>query len=182
MRRTREERYEMVYIARDGAKKRCYPRSRAKLNENLQKCKANNIKVLYYIKLYPFNTMRNQHNFELISNITYNAMYDMMHGETKWDYDEYERLRETHDKAVKFECMDLPIAWVPWETYCEMKEMAAGAECHRDAACARAREKHGNYYSGYDDDMPGDDDYDRDDYSPSCPWKAPGMRVSDFVR
>ena len=27
----------------------------------------------------------------------------------------------------------------------------------------------------------GDDEYEDDDYSPSAPWRAPGMRVSDFI-
>ena len=165
----REERYELVYIGKDGVEKRCYPRSTAKKEENLRVCKEKGIKVISCKKLYPFNTMKNQHNFALIADICYNTMWDMEHEEKPWNRDEYERLQETRDKAEKYFTYDLPVAWVPWEEYKEMKELAVAAECHRDAACARAR----NYeYDDRDSDWrPGD-----------APWNAPGMSVSDFIR
>lgn len=135
----REERFELVYINAKGEKKTCYPRSKEKRDENLRICKENNIEVVSCKKLYPFNTNRNQHNFMLIYNICRNTMSDMQLGDIPWDDDEYERLYARSEKAGEFFCKELPIAWVPWEEYCEMREMAAAAECHRDAACARAR-------------------------------------------
>ena len=163
----RETRFEIIY-AKDGVEKHCYPRSIEKKEENLRVIHERVYKLLACKKLYPFSTMRNQHNFELIANITYNTMWDMRNGEAEWNAAEYDRLQEIHDKAVEFECMDLPVAWVPWETYCEMKEMAAGAICHRDAACALAREEADRRDSEW---RPGD-----------APWKAPGMSARDFIR
>ena len=163
----REARYELRYISKKtGEEKCCYPRSKAKRDEQLALCRENGVTVVSCKKLYPFSTMRNQHNFELIYNICYNTMADMDMGDIPYDAEEYERLQKTREKAGQFEVMDLPVAWVPWETYCEMKEMAAAAECHRDIANARAR-----FYDKEDDWRPGD-----------APWKAPGMRVSDFIR
>lgn len=160
----REERFELVYIGKDGTERRCYPRSVAKKEENLRVCKEQGIKVISCKKLYPFNMMKNQHNFALIANIAYNTMWDMEHEERPWNTDEYNRLAETREKAERFFTMPLPIAWVPWEDYKEMKELAIAAECHRDAACARAHSATEN------------------DYSAAAPWKAPGMSARDFVR
>ena len=176
----RQERFEMVYVDEYGKTRYCYPKSREQKDRNLQVIKERNLKLLRVTKLYPFSTMRNQHNFDLISNICANTMYDMQNGDIAFDEDEYERLAETRDKAQKFFCMDLPVAWVPWETYREMKEMAASACCHRDEMNARA--KHANYHSGYDDDFDEYDDRDSDWRPGDAPWKAPGMSARDFVR
>lgn len=163
----REERYALTYIsAKTGTEKVCYPRSKAKRDEQLAICKANGIKVVSCKKLYPFSTNRNQHNFALIANICFNTMYDMQHGEIKWDDAEYDRLAKTREKAEEYFCYELPVAWVPWETYCDMKEIAAAAICHRDAACALAREED-----------PRDSDWRPGD----APWDAPGMSARDFI-
>lgn len=138
MNKPRVERFEMVYINSAGVEKRCYPKSKQKRDDNLKFAKEHNIKVVSCRKLYPFATINNQHNFELIANITFNAMKDMESGKTEWNDDEYERLEKTHEKANEFFCMDLPVVYVPWGTYCEMREMAAAAELHRDSAVARA--------------------------------------------
>lgn len=161
----REERFEMVYINGNGEEKRCYPRSVEKKEANIKFAKEHGLKVISCKKLYPFSMERNQHNFELIANICYNTMWDMEHEEKPWNSDEYERLQETREKAEKYFTYDLPIAWVPWEEYKEMKELAVAAECHRDEANARARAYRDS------DWRPGD-----------APWEAPGMSVSDFIR
>lgn len=162
-----EERFDLAYIGKDGTEKHCYPRSREKRDENLRFCEEHGVKVLSCKKLYPFSTMRNQHNFMLIYNICFNTMTDMQDGEIEFDEAEYERLEATRDKAGEFFCMELPIAWVPWETLCEMREMAAAAEWHRDAANARAREERDARDSDW---RPGD-----------APWNAPGMSARDFI-
>ena len=38
-----------------------------------------------------------------------------------------------------------------------------------------------NDWDDYEDDWDKYDDYDRGSYSPSAPWNAPGMRISDFI-
>ena len=163
----REERYALTYINGKGETKVCYPRSTETKDVNLRICKEHGYKVVSCKKLYPFNTYRNQHNFELIANICYNTMWDMNNGEIPYNEAEYDRLYETRTKAEKYFCYDLPVAWVPWEEYKEMKELAAAAVCHRDAACARAREH----------------DYRDSDWRPGdAPWDAPGMSARDFVR
>ena len=169
----REDRYELRYISlKDGTEKRCYPRSKAKRDEQLAICKERGITVVSCKKLYPFSTMKNQHNFELIYNICFNQMGDMEMGDIEWNSEEYDRLAARRDKAGEFRCMELPVVWVPWETFQEMREMAAAAECHRDAACALAEaEREARREADRSSDWrPGD-----------APWNAPGMSVSDFI-
>lgn len=161
----REERFEFTYINANGEAKTKTVRSKEQLDKCLKTCEDMHFTVVRKCKLYPFSTMRNQHNFELIANTCANAMYDMQHGITEWDDAEYDRLAERRDKAQEFFCYDLPVAWVPWDTYCEMKELAVAAECHRDTMNARAR------YERDSDWRPGD-----------APWNAPGMSARDFVR
>lgn len=87
-------------------------------------------------KLYPFNCMKNQHNFQLIYNICYNRMSDMECGEVPYDNDEYLRLEETRDKAGEFMSMGCdPCTWVPYDTWKEMKELSESAIIHRQNAC-----------------------------------------------
>ena len=161
----REERFELIYIGKDGAEKRCYPRSNTKKEENIRICEENGLKVVSCRKLYPFSTMRNQHNFELIANICSNTLYDMDMGVIPMNEAEFDRLQKTRDQAEKYFTYDLPIAWVPWEEYKEMKELATAAICHRDEANARAQSYRDSNW------RPGD-----------APWKAPGMSARDFVR
>lgn len=162
----REERFEFTYINSMGKQKTEVAHSRKRLDDCLKTCEELGYKVVRTRKLYPFSTMRNQHNFALIANICYNTMWDMDNGEIPFNRDEYDKLAETREKAEKYFCYELPVAWVPWETYKEMKEISTAAICHRDRACALARERR---------------EEDRD-YSPSHPWKAPGMKISDFIR
>ena len=164
----REDRYELRYISlKTGEEKCCDPRSKAKRDEQLAICKERGIKVISCKKLYPFNTMNNQHNFQLIYNICFNEMTDMQDGTEPMNTIEYEKLSARRDKAGEYMCADLPVAWVPWETYIDMKEMALAAECHRDEACARAEEEADYRDSGW---RPGD-----------APWNAPGMSIHDFI-
>ena len=161
----REERYEFTYITVMGKQKTEVVRSKARLENCKQTCAELGYKVVRTRKLYPFSTMKNQHNFALIANICYNTMHDMQDGEIPWNDAEYDKLAATREKAEEYFCYDLPVAWVPWETYKEMKELSVAAICHRDRACALAREARD---SGW---RPGD-----------APWKAPGMSASDFIR
>ena len=113
--------------------------SKERLEHNLGRIKELGYRLDKYRKLYPFNMEKNQHHFELIHNIVMNELYDIWHGEKKVSNEEYERLEETKEKAERFFCAELPIAWVPWEDYKEMKEFSVAAEIHRDEANARAR-------------------------------------------
>ena len=166
----REDHFEIVYINDRGETCYCYPRSIEQRDRNVEYLNRRNMKIVRITKLYPFNTYKNQHNFDLINNICANTMYDMESGEIEWDDAEFERLEKTRRKAQEFFAMPLPIAWVPWPTYKAMKEMSAAAVCHRDEANARAQAR--RYADERDSDWrPGD-----------APWKAPGMSASDFVR
>lgn len=132
----KEQRWALRYISKkDGTEKVCYPRSEEKKNEQLATCKRNGITVLSCKKLYPFSTVKNQHNFELIRNICFNTMHDMEHGETQWNGDEYDRLDAMKEKADYFFGLPLPVAWLPWDEYCEAKELANTAIIHRQEAC-----------------------------------------------
>ena len=130
----KEERYCITYISKkDGSEKKCYPRSTEKKDEQLSICREREIRVLKCEKLYPFNTYKNQHNFELIHNIAMIAIYEMRDGERSWD--EYDRMEELKEKSEKFFCAELPIAWVPYSEWKEMKELSEMAIMHRQDAC-----------------------------------------------
>lgn len=135
---SKEQRWALRYISKkDGTEKVCYPRSEEKKHEQLDICKQNGITVLSCKKLYPFSTEKNQHNFDLIHSICMNAMSDMEAGETEWNEAEYNRLETMKEKAEKFFCLPLPVAWLPWEELREAKELANLAILHRQEACIR---------------------------------------------
>lgn len=160
----REERYEFTYINREGKEKTEQVRGKIRLNKCYDICRDLGYKVIGHRKLYPFSMERHQHDFDHIHNICRNRMSDMENEEIPWNLDEYNRLYETAKKAEEFFCLPLPVAWVPWEQYKEMKELVAASEVHRDIANARARARREEW-------RPGD-----------APWKAPGMSARDFIR
>jgi len=135
----KEQRWELRYAVPTAggseSEKVIYPRSEAKRAENLEACKKYGYRVISCKKLYPFNTERNQHNFELIANICSNRMYDMEAGAVKFNLDEYDRLSETREKAQNFFALPLPLAWLPWEEWKEAKELSETAILHRQNAC-----------------------------------------------
>lgn len=134
----KETRYELRYVSKSGQEKVCYPRSEEKKNSNLALCKENGIRVISCKKLYPFSMEKNQHNFELIRNICLNAMFDMDSGEVPYDKAEYDRLSALSEQAERLWCLPLPIAWIPYETLREAKELAHMAILHRQNACIEA--------------------------------------------
>ena len=136
----KEERFELTYISKKtGETKRCYPRSAAGKDEQLAKCKEYGVKVISCKKLYPFNTEKNQHNFELIHNICMNRLHDIYrNGEPEQYKGEADRLKEMKEKSENLFCLPLPVAWVTWETLKDAKELSAMAINHRMDACAEA--------------------------------------------
>ena len=132
----KEERYELRYISKkDGKEKSCYPRSTEKKDEQLQLCKERGVKVVYCKKLYPFSTEKNQHNFELVHNVCRNTMHDMDMGDIEYNEAEYDRLAELASKAEELFCLELPVAWLPYEQLKEAKEISQMAILHRQEAC-----------------------------------------------
>ena len=131
----KETRFEMRYINGKGEEKVCYPRSEEQRDANKQKCKELGYKVISCKKMYPFSTIKNQHNFELINNICFNTMHDMQSGEIPWDDAEYDRLEGMKKKAEEFFCLPLPIAWLTWDDWKEAKELSEMAILHRQDAC-----------------------------------------------
>lgn len=115
--------------------KYCRVNSKEKKDANIQKIKELGYKFISCKKLYPFSTNKNQHNFELINNICYNTMWDMDHNEIPYDNAEYNRLYDLRQKAEKYFCYELPVAWVPYEELVEMKEISNMAIMHRQDAC-----------------------------------------------
>lgn len=132
----KEDRFEIRYISKKtGKEKRCVCIGKENRDKNLGICRDNELKVLSVKKLYPFNTYKNQHNFELIRNICFNTRYDMDSGEIPMDKAEYERLGKLEEKADRFFCLELPLAWLPWEDWKEANELAQMAIMHRQNAC-----------------------------------------------
>ena len=132
----REDRWELRYVSKkDGTVKNCYPRSKEKRDEQLAICKDRGIEVIHCKKLYPFNTEKNQHNFDLIHNLCMIDLYDIWNGEKKVTDDEYARIEELRDKSEKFFSLPLPVAWLPWEDWKDAKELAETAILHRQEAC-----------------------------------------------
>lgn len=135
----KEDRWELRYISlKDGTVKNCYPRSKDKKDEQLRVCKEKGIRVIHCKKLYPFSTMKNQHNFELIRNICFCELDDMEKGEKPWDEEEYDRLTDLQDKADRFFELELPVAWLPYEDWKDANELANMAIMHRQDACIAA--------------------------------------------
>lgn len=133
---TRVNKYELKYIANEQEKTIRFDGDDKK-QRNLDVCKKNGYKVVYCKKLYPFSTMKNQHNFDLIHSICFNTMSDMEDGEIKWDDAEYERLEKMRQRAEEFFTLPLPVAWLTWEDYKDAKELAETAIIHRQEACIR---------------------------------------------
>lgn len=137
----REQVWEMRYIVtKDGeqVERVCHPRSEEQRDSNMRKAKELGYKVVSCKKLYPFSTQKNQHNFALVGNICSNRMYDIAMGEQEQYEREYEKLEGMKEKADKFFCYPLPVAWVTWEDLCEMKELSSMAILHRQESCIRA--------------------------------------------
>ena len=131
----RGQRYLQEVII-NGVTKKYYPKSEEQMLKNKAYCEEQGYPCTTK-KLYPFNMMKNQHNFDLIANICFNEMADMESGEIEWDDKRYNELEERRIKAEEFFCMPLPIAWVDGKTYGEMKEMAAAAVHHRQETCIK---------------------------------------------
>ena len=66
----KEDKWEFCYAVptADGNwnEKVIYNKTKEKVEENKQKCKELGYKVISVKKLYPFNTYKNQHNFDFI--------------------------------------------------------------------------------------------------------------------
>lgn len=135
----REERFELQYISKkDGTRKSCFPRSAEKKEEQLRLCREHGITVISCRKLYPFSTEKNQHNFALVANICANRMHDMNMGNAPMNAAEYDRLEALKEKADRFFCLELPVAWLPYEEWAAAKELSNMAINHRQEACIAA--------------------------------------------
>ena len=132
----KEERYALTYISiKDGQTKTCYPQSTEKKDEQIKICKEKGIKIVSCKKLYPINTMKNQHNFSLINDIVTNELFDIWNSNKAVSDEEYERLTSLKERSEKYFCLPLPIAWLPWEEWKDAKEMIDNAVFHRQEAC-----------------------------------------------
>lgn len=134
----KEQKWEMRYEVptADGWKEKvCYPKSEEQREKNFQTIKRAGYKLISCKKLYPFNTYKNQHNFELINNLCYNEMHDMELGEKPFDKYRFDELWDMQEKAEKFFCLPLPMAWLPWEDWKEAKRLSEMAIMHRQDAC-----------------------------------------------
>lgn len=132
---TKEQRWQFVYTNKIGEEKVVIPRSKEQVDRNREVCKKYGFKVVSVKKLYPFSTYKNQHNFELINNICFNTMHDMIDGEIPYDEKEFDRLESLQERAERYFCKELPVAWVTWEEHQDMTELANMAIMHRQDAC-----------------------------------------------
>lgn len=130
----REQRWRLTYETTDGVVRTVDIREEQR-ERSLARLERNGYKKLKMVKLYPFSTEKNQHNFELIHNICFNALYDMEMGDKPYDSAEYDRLEDLKDRSERYFLEALPIAWVPWEQWKDMKELANMAIMHRQDAC-----------------------------------------------
>ena len=135
----KEERWEFKYgvpTAEGGETiKTVYPRSKERIEDYKCQCEKYKYRFVSCKKLYQFSTMKNQHNFDLIHSICSCTMHDMQSGEIEWKWEEYDRLEEIDQKAQRFFCLELPVAWLTWEDYKDAKELAQMAILHRQDAC-----------------------------------------------
>ena len=119
----------------DGEVKTYYPRSEEVMKKNLEIANDKGYKKILSRKLYPFNTMKNQHNFALIANICFNRMYDMNAGDIEYNEEEYKKLEAMKEKADRFFCLDLPVAWLPWNEWEDATALSEMAIVHRQYTC-----------------------------------------------
>lgn len=133
----REQRWKLTYQTADGVEKTVHVREEDK-EKVLGEIERRGYKRLKMVKLYPFSTMKNQHNFDLIHNICMNTMYDMDMGDIPFDKEEYDRLESLKDRSERYFCEPLPVAWVPWDQWQDMRELANMAIMHRQDACIAA--------------------------------------------
>ena len=130
-----EQRYAVPTSEGNWKEKVVYPRSKEQRDSNAKKIRELGYRAISCKKLYPFSTEKNQHNFELIRNVCANRMHDMDMGEEKYDNAEYIRLMELKEKADKYFCYELTVAWVTWDEHQEMKELSVIAVEHRANTC-----------------------------------------------
>lgn len=128
------EKWQFKY-EKNGEVKICYPQSKEQIEKNRAVCKKNGYKVISVKKMYPFNTWKNQHNFELIHNIAMNKLYDIFMDNKKVSDEEIDRLEAMRDRSEYFFLQELPVAWLTWDEWQEANEMAASAIVHRQEAC-----------------------------------------------
>lgn len=131
-----ELRYKFEYEV-NGEVKVCYPKSEEAKENNIKVCKEKGYKVINITKLYPFSTSKNQHNFMLIKNRCYNTMYDMDIGIIPYNKREYDKLYDLAEKADKFFCLELPVAWLDGKTFREAKRVANMAISYRIDTCIK---------------------------------------------
>ena len=131
-----EQRYRINYEV-NGEVKSCYPRSEESKDKNLAICKEKGYKVIDVIKLYPFSTNKNQHNFMLVQNRCNNIMYEMDMGSIPYNKKEYYRLYDLSKKAERFFCLELPVAWLDGKTYREARKIAQTAIDWRIDTCIK---------------------------------------------
>ena len=138
----RERKYEMQYAVpqQDGSNliKTIRFTGEAKKKQNLEACKRQGYHVMSVKTLYPFSTAKNQHNFDLIHSLCFNLMSEMERGEREMNIEQYEGLEEMIQLADKYMCLELPVAWLPWEDYSKAKELAMMAVSHREQRCIEA--------------------------------------------
>lgn len=129
-----EQRYRIDYKV-NGEIKSCYPKNEESKNKNLELCKKLNYKVINIVKLYPFSTSKNQHNFMLVKNRCYNKMYDMDTNVIPYDSNEYNKLYELAEKADRLFSLELPVAWLDGNTLKEAKRISKMAIDYRIDTC-----------------------------------------------
>ena len=134
----RENKYELWYAVQtaDGEQEKMIRfTGDDKKKKNLDICKKMGYRVISCKKLYPFSTIKNQHNFDLIHSLCFNRMHDMEIGEIEWNDEEYEYLENLRSKADTYFILELPVAWLPYEDWKEATEIAMMAVNHREQTC-----------------------------------------------
>lgn len=121
-----------------GEVKSFYVSSKQVIESHKKYYSAHGFKFLSVTKLYPFSTQKNQHNFELIFNVCSNQLHDNRMGEVKLSEEEVKELCSLRKKADEFRSLALPVAWLPWETWKQAKEVSEMARAHRINACIAA--------------------------------------------
>lgn len=129
--------WRMIFNTPDG-QQTVYCKSKEKVKANTEAAEKRGWTLVSCEKLYPFGTEKNQHNFDLIHNVCYNAMHDMETGDTAYDEDEYNRLHHAYERAEYYFCLSLPVAWLTWEELAEARELVAWAVNYRMDANERA--------------------------------------------
>lgn len=129
-----EKYYRISYLSDKSGEIKCkVVEGERKKDSTLKYCAEHGIEVGKVEKLYPFSMNKHQHDFDFVSNVCYNKIYDIINGEIEGTSEDIEKLEATKERAEYFFCKGAGVVWLTGKELSEAKELAVYAQCVRDS-------------------------------------------------